>query len=250
MTEFQAASEADPKQGQAWYWQGIVMLKGHQINQVGQLARVWDKALSLGSLIAITACHERGLQPCERGKLMLSQKFVSFSQGNTQTFNVPPQQTEPGQIQNNASFAHVAYRFNAGGKNYTFDFVPSTWSTCKFDLVVQCPQMGYAEQLIITQYVAQTLPKLASGAFEARAQGETPAGPEPSAAQPHTADAGVPVSDAPVNPAPATQAAATSIRQIDFHNFRYPSGCSKDDPGYPAIIPVAGGKWEKGEGRG
>lgn len=46
------------------------------------------------------------------------------------------------------------------------------------------------------------------------------------------------------SPAPP---AATSIRQIDFHNFRYPSGCSKDDPGYPAIIPVAGGKWEKGK---
>ena len=41
--------------------------------------------------------------------------------------------------------------------------------------------------------------------------------------------------------------ATTSIRQIDFRNFRYPSGCSKDDPGYPAIIPVAGGKWERGK---
>jgi hypothetical protein len=34
---------------------------------------------------------------------------------------------------------------------------------------------------------------------------------------------------------------------VDFYNFRYPSGCSKDDPGYPAIIPVAAGKWEKGK---
>jgi hypothetical protein len=62
-----------------------------------------------------------------------------------------------------------------------------------------------------------------------------------------TQGAGVPVSDAPVNPSPAAPAAAASIRQIDFHNFRYPSGCSKDDPGYPAIILVAGGKWEKGK---
>jgi hypothetical protein len=165
MADFQAASEADPKQGQPWYWQGIVMLKGHQISQVEQLARVWDKALSLGSLIAISACHERGIQPCERGNLMLSQKFVSFSQGNTQTFNVPPQQTEPGRILNNAAFGHATYGFKIGGKNYTFDFVPSTWQTCKFDLMVQCPQSGFAEQLILAQYIAQTLPKLASGAF-------------------------------------------------------------------------------------
>lgn len=165
LADFQAASKADPKQGQPWYWQGIVMLKTRQISQVGQLANVWDKALSLGSIVTISSCHERGIQPCERGDLMLSPNSVSFSRGSIQIFNVPPQQTEPGQIQNNASFAHVAYRFKADGKSYTFDFVPSTWSTCKFDLLVQCPQMGYAEQLILTQYVAQTLPKLASGAF-------------------------------------------------------------------------------------
>lgn len=169
--DFQAASEADPKQGQAWYWQGIVMLKGHQITQVEQLARVWDKALSLGSIIAISVCHERGIQPCERGSLMLSQKFVSFPQGNTQALNVPPQQTEPGRILNNAAFAHVTYSLKTGGKNYTFDFVPSTWQTCKFDLMVQCPQSGFAEQLILAQYVAQTLPKLASGAFTIIASG-------------------------------------------------------------------------------
>jgi len=44
-----------------------------------------------------------------------------------------------------------------------------------------------------------------------------------------------------------SRAAVTTIRQFDFYNFLYPSGCSKDDPGYPAIIPVAGGKWEKGK---
>jgi hypothetical protein len=182
MADFQAASDADPKQGQAWYWQGIVMLKGHQINQVGQLARVWDKALSLGSLVAISACHERGIQPCERGDLMLSSKSVAFSRGSTQFFNVPPQQTEPGRILNNAAFAHVTYGFKTGGKNYTFDFVPSTWQTCKFDLMVQCPQSGFAEQLILAQYVAQTLPKLASGGFGPGA-GAAPAGSKPDATQ-------------------------------------------------------------------
>lgn len=165
MADFHAASQADPTQGQAWYWQGVVMLKGHQINQVEQLARVWDKALSLGSTVAISACHERGIQACERGDLMLSPKFVSFSRGSAQIFNVPPQQIEPGKIQNNAAFAHAWYSFKIAGKNNAFDFIPSTWQTCRFDLMVQCPQSGYAEQLILTQYVAQTLPKLASGAF-------------------------------------------------------------------------------------
>lgn len=43
-----------------------------------------------------------------------------------------------------------------------------------------------------------------------------------------------------------TPAVVTGIRKIDFRDFRYPSGCSKDDHDYPAIIPVAAGKWEKG----
>lgn len=45
---------------------------------------------------------------------------------------------------------------------------------------------------------------------------------------------------------PSAPTTVTSIRAIDFRNFRFPSSCSKDDPQYPAIIPVKDGKWEKG----
>ena len=51
------------------------------------------------------------------------------------------------------------------------------------------------------------------------------------------------------NSAVTVQSATISaIRQVDFRNFRYPSGCSKADPGlgFPPIIPVVNGKWEKG----
>jgi hypothetical protein len=42
-------------------------------------------------------------------------------------------------------------------------------------------------------------------------------------------------------------AATTSIHNIDFRNFRYPSGCSKDDPSYPLSVHVINGKWERGK---
>ena len=178
IADFKAAIKVDPTQGQAWYWLGIVMLQAHQIDQVGQLASVWDKALSLGSPIAISACHERGFEPCERGNLNLSPKWVSFSLGDTQIFNLPPNQIEPGGILNNPSGAQVAYRLKASGKKYNIDFVPSTWSTCSFNQMVQCPQQGYAEQLILAEYVALTLPRLAQGFGAASSGTSAPVNPE------------------------------------------------------------------------
>ena len=168
IADFQAATQADPTQGVAWYWLGGVKLKAHQINQVGLLAEVWDKALSLGSFVAIPVCHERGVQFCERGSLKLSPKSISFTNQSAQVFSVPPQQTEPGQTQRNDAFVHAAYRFKAGGKPYSFDFVPSDSATCRFEIVVECPQAAYAEQVILMQYVAQTIPKLVGGEFAAR----------------------------------------------------------------------------------
>lgn len=163
LEDFRAASTADPKQGQAWYWQGVVLLAQHQLSRVEQLANIWDKALSLGSAVAISACHERGLQVCERGDLILSAKSIIFSKGNDQIFNVPADQTAAGKFFNNAPYHHVTYSFKVGGKNFNFDFVPSNSSACKVELFVQCADQGYVEQLLLAQYVAQTLPRLEQG---------------------------------------------------------------------------------------
>ena len=178
IVSFQAAVKADPTKGEAWKWLGISMLQGHQVGQVEQLASVWDKALSLGSTITISACHERGFQSCERGDLNLSPAWISFSLGDTQLFNVPPKQIEPGRIMNNPSGGQVSYSLKAGGKNYNFDFIPSTWATCTFNQMVQCPQEGNAEQLILSQYVSQTIPKLAQGFGTPASFTHSPAGPD------------------------------------------------------------------------
>ena len=74
--DFRAATKFSPDKDQAWRWVGTVMLGNNEVHQVGELASVWDKVLSLGGSLIISACHERAMQPCERGELWLSPKMV------------------------------------------------------------------------------------------------------------------------------------------------------------------------------
>ena len=178
--DFRAAAQFSPGNPEAWRWVGTVMLGNNEIHQVGDLAATWDKALSLGGPLVISACHERTMQPCERGDLLLSPKMITFQlRGMQHVFSAAPSEIEPGKVLNNPGAQHVAYNLKAGGKNYVLDFIPSSWQSCNFNMMVQCQPDGTAEQLILASYVAQTLPKLASGQVAASV---APATPAPAAA--------------------------------------------------------------------
>ena len=182
MANFQAASASDPKQGEAWYWQGVVLLRDGQPHTVGELAGLWDKSLSLGRTVIISACHERGFQPCERGELWLSKSAVSFRVGREQQiFSAAPSEVEPGKLLNNSAAAHISYTIRISGKNYTFDF-EAPGIQCTHNLMVQCPAEGIMKQLLIAQYASQVIPRLASGSFGAATTPEAPSAPRPATA--------------------------------------------------------------------
>jgi hypothetical protein len=163
--DFQAAAGQRLTSGDAWMWLGRTLLLDGRTHRVEELAGPWDKALTLGARIMIAACHERTLQPCERGDLVLSKDSVAFlARGTEPVFSTPPSGVEPGKILNNPGAAHVSYSFKAAGKNYAVDFFPPGIQ-CAANLMVQCPPDGIAKQLFISQYVAQALPKLVSGAY-------------------------------------------------------------------------------------
>ncbi len=160
---FEAAAKQRPTSGDPWVWLGRILMQDDQPHGLQDLSKVWDKALSLGATIMIGACHERTLQPCERGALSLSLKSISFLANETrEVFAAPPSEITPGRVLNNSSAMHVAYNLQVGGKRYAIDFIP-LGAVCTFNLMVQCPQEGIAEQLILANYVFRTLPKLAGG---------------------------------------------------------------------------------------
>lgn len=165
---FASAGKLRPTIGTPWYWLGIVLLRDGQPHRAEELSDFWNKALSLGGVVAIPACHEKTLQPCERGTLRLSVKAVSFSPaGSTTSFSVAPSEIEPGRILNTPSAEHISYSMKIDGKNYAFDFVPPGLEReCTFNLMVQCPTDGAAKQLLLAQFISGTVPELASGTLK------------------------------------------------------------------------------------
>lgn len=161
---FREAANQRPTRGEPYVWLGRILFRDGQPHEQRDLTEEWNKALSLGAQIMIGACHELTLRPCEKGDLALSAKSVAFlANGSREVFSAPPNEVEPGRILNNSSAMHISYSLKVGGKSYAIDFIPLGVTTCQFNLMVQCPQAGVTEQIVIAQYVAQALPKLAQG---------------------------------------------------------------------------------------
>lgn len=168
VTGFQSAASQRPDARDPWIWLGRAYLRNRQNKQASD---AWDKALSLGADLTIGVCHERTMQPCERGDLSLSVKSVSFlASGSLAVFAAAPSDVIPKGVFNNVRAHHVSFGLEAEGRKYSFDFLP-LGVTCQIQLLVQCPDSGTAQQVAVANYVVEVLPKLASGAFaSSRAQ--------------------------------------------------------------------------------
>jgi hypothetical protein len=178
-TDLKEAASQNPSSGEPWVWLGRIVLTDGQPHRQSDLSDAWDKALSLESRIMIGACHELTLRPCERGDLVLSINSIAFMvHGNDAEISVPPGDVEPGKVFNNAGAAHVTYSFKAEGKNFVVDFFPPGIQ-CNVNLMVQCPPAGISKQLLLAQYVSESLPKLASGSLVSTPNHSVQANPAP-----------------------------------------------------------------------
>jgi tetratricopeptide (TPR) repeat protein len=159
---FQAASSLDNKKPDAWAAMGNAYLgEGHKEEAVA----MWDKALAAGGPLTFAACHGRAFNACEIGNLVLGPKNVSFvSAGGQQLFSAPPSQINSPNVHNvnimSTHYVHLSLK--AGGKNFTFQIVPFGVS-CETKLSLRCPEQGIVEQLTVSNYISQSIPKLASG---------------------------------------------------------------------------------------
>lgn len=187
---FQAAANQRPTSGEPWMWLGRILFQDNQPHQLADLSNVWDKALSLGTELMLGACHERSFQPCQRGDLALSIRRISFlANGSQSVFSAAPADVTPGRIFNNSAGAHISYSMRVTNKNYAIDFIP-LGTVCQFNLMVQCPPDGIAKQLIMAQYVSETLPKLSHGALTATLAPSTPNNGTPTTPTTSTANSG------------------------------------------------------------
>ena len=123
----------------------------------------WNKAITLGKPVTFTVCHLKTLANCESGTFSLSPKEISFTPTNGQKlFAVPSSQVTTVNARNSPMLKNASVELKIGGKNYTFDPFPAG-ITCRADVYLSCPQEGIDQQLVVANYIAQTIPKLTSG---------------------------------------------------------------------------------------
>src|SRR5260370_29965968 len=160
ITAFNEAATLQPSKPDAWAGIGNAYLA---TDRTGEASAMWDKALGLGGRITFNVCRERGFSGCEAGDLNLGTKEVSFITANGQKlFSVVPSQVGVDKSFSSKLLRSGHFRLKVADKSYNFDVVP-LGVNCDLQLVVKCPQEGFAQQLVVINYVPQTIPKLASG---------------------------------------------------------------------------------------
>ena len=161
LADFQKAASLEPSKPDPWAQLGEVYLATGQYQNAPAM---WDKALGLGGTLAFGVWHYKPSR-YERGTFHLGAKEVSFVVPSQEgAFSVAPAEVSSVKS-HHPPLAREAWSFgmNAGGHNYWFSYVP---------LGVQCvipvrcsDPAGYRQEEAVANYVAQTIPKLASGAF-------------------------------------------------------------------------------------
>jgi len=171
LADFQKAASLEPSKPDAWVQIGVVYLILGQYNQAPAML---DKALSVGGTFGFGVWHYKPSQ-YERGTFILGAKQVSFIVASQDgAFSVGP--TEVSSVKSHhPPLARDAWSFGmkVGGRNYWFSYVP---------LGVQCQTpmscssaAGYGQEEAVANYVAQTIPKLASGSLAQISQPTTSA---------------------------------------------------------------------------
>jgi hypothetical protein len=137
-----------------------------QMEQYDDVANMWDKALQLGSTLAIPVCHA-GAMCGDTGTFFLSAKEVSFvnKKGEKEFAAVPSAITSESAILFNAGATPAYYLQIRFGKNWRFYYTPKTVH-CSMNFA--CPEPGPTQQKIFADYVHETLVRMAAGEFGPR----------------------------------------------------------------------------------
>jgi hypothetical protein len=162
LADLQKASNLEPTKPEAWTDIGRVYLA---IGQNQNAIAMWEKALGLAGTVTFGVWHYGGLHGYETGTFHLGAKEVSFVLADgKRVFSVAP--AEASSVKSHhPPLGGSAWSFGmkVGGRNYWFSYVP---------LGVQCENpircsdpAGYDQEGAVSNYVAQTIGKLAPGSL-------------------------------------------------------------------------------------
>lgn len=156
--DFHAAAMKSPSSPEPWTLLGGPYL---QTGQIENFTQGWDKALKLGGNVGFDAWHQLAFH-VERGGFQLNRSLVSFSlQNGEKVFAAAPSKVTVIGAYRTQGQAYLRLRIS--GRTYSIIPIP-TGATCQAELTVECPAQAVTQQQILTRYIAQTIPKLASGA--------------------------------------------------------------------------------------
>jgi hypothetical protein len=139
---------------------------------VSELIGTWDKALGLGQSVSISLCRDRGglSVNCEQGTLSFSPKEISFEQPNGQKLFAAPSSL----IKFKRDFglgASGVFSLDVGGKHSRYLYVVQGMDCPdRMEKFPACPAEGMEQQKAVSDWVEQTLGKLASGSSNASPQ--------------------------------------------------------------------------------
>ncbi|MGD1154998.1 MAG: hypothetical protein ABSA41_04135 [Terriglobia bacterium] len=162
LADLQKASNLDPSKPEAWTDLGCVYLAiGQQQNAIA----MWEKALGLAGTVTFGVWHYGGLHGYEMGTFHLGAKEVSFVLADgKRVFSVAP--TEVSSVKSHhPPLGGSAWSFGmkVAGRNYWFSYVP-LGVQCETPIRCNDPA-GYDQEGAVSNYVAQTIGKLAPGSL-------------------------------------------------------------------------------------
>lgn len=162
LANLQKAATFEPSKPDAWADLGNVYLATGQYQNA---VAMWDKVLGLGSTLAFKVWHYKPGR-YEQGIFYLGPKEVSYViPGGEKFFSVAP--TEVSSVKSHhPPLARDAWSFGmkAGGHNYWFSYMP-LGAQCESP--IRCSgAAGYSQEEAVSNYVAQTLLKLAPGSAD------------------------------------------------------------------------------------
>jgi hypothetical protein len=162
LARFQEATQFDPARGDAWAGIATADL---QLGQYDDVANLWDKALQLGSTLAMDVCHAGAI--CgDTGTFFLSTKEVSFvNKKGEKVFSAAPSAvtSEGAVLYGGASPAYyLQIHFE---KNWRFYYTPKSIH-CSMNFA--CPEPGQTQQKVFADYVHEVLVRIAAGEFGSR----------------------------------------------------------------------------------
>jgi hypothetical protein len=159
LAELQKASSLEPTKPEAWLDMGSAYLA---VGQYENAVAMWDKVLGLGGTLTFGVLYVQGLHLGKIGTFQLSAKEISLVGADKEkAFSVGSSEVSSVKSHRLIGLKVWSFSLKLGSRSYGLTFVPLGGRCMK--AVNSCDPSGYSQEETVSNYVAQTMAKLAPG---------------------------------------------------------------------------------------